>query len=103
MGSEGSLSAKMWGDEQKYHIRPGLWVSQSMVCPLYREADRDVKKLAAQLGGKRCECNEIILCDDIDPDKVIAYEEKKQAMLEEVRKMETTLDELKECRRHTPL
>ncbi len=73
-----------------------------VVCPLYREADRDVKKLAAQLGRKRCECNEIVLCDDIDPDKVIAYEEKKQAMLEEVREMETTLDELKECRRHTP-
>jgi len=73
-----------------------------VVCPLYREADRDVKKLAAQLGRKRCECNELVLCDDIEPDKVIAYEEKKQVLLEEVREMKKTLEELKECRRNTP-
>lgn len=73
-----------------------------VVCLLYREADRDVKKLAGQLGRKRCQCNEIVLCEDIDPDKVIAYEEKKQALLEEIREMETTLEELKECRRNTP-
>jgi len=73
-----------------------------VVCPLYRETDRDVKKLAARLGRKRCECNEIVLCDDIEPDKVVAYEEKKQALLEEVREMEKTLEELKACRRKTP-
>jgi len=73
-----------------------------VVCPLYREADRDVKKLAAQLGRKRCECNELVLCDDIEPDTVIAYEEKKQVLLEEVREMKETLEELKECRRNTP-
>jgi len=73
-----------------------------VVCPLYREADRDVKRLAAQLGRKRCECNEIVLCDDIEPDKVIAYEEKKQALMEEVREIEATLEGLKECRRNTP-
>jgi len=33
-GSEGSLSAKMWGDEQKYHIRPSFRVSQpNMIKP----------------------------------------------------------------------
>jgi len=38
VGSEGSLSAKMWGDEQKYHIRPSLWVSQhNMIKPMEHE------------------------------------------------------------------
>ena len=73
-----------------------------VVCPLYREADRDVKRVASQLGRKRCECNEVVLCDDIEPDKVIAYEEKKQALLQEIREMETTLGDLKECRKNTP-
>ena len=76
--------------------------STRVVCPIYREADRDVKKLAAQLGRKRCQCNEIVLCDDIAPNKVIAYEEKKQALLEEIREMEGALEDLKECRRNTP-
>ncbi len=61
-----------------------------------------MKKMAAQLGRKRCQCNEIMLCDDIAPDKVIAYVEKKQALQEEIRAMEETLEELKECRRNTP-
>jgi len=73
-----------------------------VVCPLYREADRDVKRQAAQLGRKRCQCNELVLCDDIEPDKVIAYEEKKQSLLEDVREMEAVLEELKQCRRSTP-
>ena len=38
VGSGGSLSAKMWGDEQKYHIRPSLWVSQhNMIKPKEQE------------------------------------------------------------------
>ncbi len=76
--------------------------STKVVCPLYREADRDVRNMAAQLGRKRCQCNEIVLCDDIDPDKVIAYEKEKQALREEIKEMESTLEELKECRRNTP-
>jgi hypothetical protein len=76
--------------------------STPVVCPLYREADRDVRNMAAQLGRKKCQCNEIVLCDEIAPDKVIAYEEQKQALLEEIRDMEETLEELKECRRNTP-
>ena len=58
-----------------------------VVCPLYREADSDVKKQAARLGRKRCECNSIVLCDDIEPEKVEAYEEKKQALQEEIESM----------------
>ena len=73
-----------------------------VVCPLYREADSDVKKQAARLGRKRCECNSIVLCDDIEPEKVEAYEEKKQTLQEEIESMEQTLEELKTCRRDTP-
>ena len=73
-----------------------------VVCPLYREVDSDVKKQAARLGRKRCECNSIVLCDDIEPEKVEAYEEKKQALQEEIESMEQTLEELKACRRDTP-
>jgi hypothetical protein len=73
-----------------------------VVNPLYREVDSDVKKQAARLGRKRCECNAIVLCDDIEPDKVTAYEEKQQALREEIKSMEQTLEELKACRRDTP-
>jgi len=35
VGSEGSLNAKIWGDEQKHHIRPSLRVSQhNMIKPM---------------------------------------------------------------------
>ncbi len=38
VGSEGSLSAKIWGDEQKYHIRPSFRVSQhNMIKPMEQE------------------------------------------------------------------
>nr|WP_205224614.1 hypothetical protein [Desulfogranum marinum] len=70
-----------------------------VVNPLYREADGDVRKLAAKLARKRCECNSIILCDDIEPDKVVAYEMKKQTMQEEIEVMEQPLDNLKACRK----
>ncbi len=43
------------------------------------------------LSGKIWLC-EIVLCNDIAPKKVIAYEEKKQALLEEIREMEATPD-----------
>jgi len=56
----------------------GIPGTTKVVCPLYRDIDGDVKKLAARLGRKRCECNSIVLCDDIEQEKVIAYEEKKQ-------------------------
>ena len=64
-----------------------------VVSPLYREADGEVKKLASQLGRKRCECNGVILCDDIEPDKVVEYETKKLALQEEVENMEKTLED----------
>ncbi len=73
-----------------------------VVNPLYREADGEVRKQAAQLARKRCECNGIVLCDDIEPDKVEAYETQKQALQEEVESMEQMLEELKVCRRETP-
>ena len=73
-----------------------------VVNPSYREADGDVRKQAALLARKRCECNEIVLCDDIEPDKVIEYATRKQALQEEVADMEQSLKELKTCRRKTP-
>ena len=73
-----------------------------VVNPMYREADGDVRKQASQLARKRCECNGIVLCDDIEPDKVAAYETKKLALQEEVECMEQTLADLKACRRDTP-
>lgn len=73
-----------------------------VVNPLYREADGEVRKQAAQLARKRCECDEIVLCDNIEPDKVIEYETKKLAFQEDVARMEKTLADLKACRRGTP-
>jgi len=73
-----------------------------VVNPLFRELDGEVRKQAAHLSRKRCECDGVILCDDIEPDKVEAYEIKKQALREEVLDMEQALDDLKACRRGTP-
>ncbi len=73
-----------------------------VVNPLYRVADSDVKKLAARLGRKRCQCNAIVLCDDIEPDKVEAYETEKQALKKEIQVMEKELEDLKTCRKRTP-
>jgi hypothetical protein len=73
-----------------------------VVNPLYRDADSEVKKMAARLGRKRYECNELVLCDDIEPDKVEAYEIEKQALQEEVESMEQELEDMKVCRKRTP-
>jgi hypothetical protein len=73
-----------------------------VVSPIFREVDGEVRKQAAQLARRRCECDEVILCDDIEPEKVEAYEMKKQALQEEVEHMEKRLEDLKACRRTTP-
>jgi len=73
-----------------------------VVNPEYREADGEVRKQAAGLARTRCKCEEIVLCDDIEPDKVEEYEIKKQALQEEVKSMEQTLEDLKALRRKTP-
>ena len=51
--------------------------STRVINPQYRELDSEVRKQAARLTRKRCECNTIVLCDDIEPDVVTAYETKK--------------------------
>jgi len=43
-----------------------------------------------------------VLCDDIEPDKVEAYETEKLALQEEIQAMEQELDDLKACRKATP-
>lgn len=73
-----------------------------VVNPQHREIDGEVRKHAAQLARKRCECDEIVLRDDIEPEKVEAYETKKQALQEEVESMKQMLADLKACRRATP-
>ncbi|MCL7489303.1 MAG: hypothetical protein M8357_14145, partial [Desulfobulbaceae bacterium] len=73
-----------------------------VVSPIFREVDGEVRRQAAQLARKRCECDSVVLCDDIELDKVEAYEMKKQALREEVEEMEKTFEDLKACRRATP-
>jgi hypothetical protein len=73
-----------------------------VINPQYRELDSEVRKQAAGLARKRCECNAIVLCDDIEPDIVTAYETKKAALREEIEHMEIALDDLKACRKTTP-
>jgi len=76
--------------------------STRVVNPQYRELDSEVKKQAARLARKRCECDAIVLCDDIEPEVVIAYETKKSALREEFEHMEVDLADLKACRKATP-
>jgi len=80
-------------------ILPG---STRVVNPQYRELDSEVRKQAARLARKRCECDAIVLCDDIEPEVVIAYETKKSALREEVEHLEVDLADLKACRKETP-
>ena len=70
--------------------------------PQYRELDSEVKKQAARLVRKRCECDAIVLCDDIEPDVVVAYETKKAALREEIEQLEKDVTDLKVCRKETP-
>lgn len=76
--------------------------STRVINPQYRELDGEVRKEAARLSRKRCECDAIVLCDDIEPEAVIAYETKKAALREEIEHMEMALADLKACRKATP-
>ena len=73
-----------------------------MVNPQYRELDSEVRKQNARLARKKCECNAIVLCDDIEPDKVAEYETKKAILAEEVDELSRTIEDLKACRKATP-
>ena len=76
--------------------------STPVVNPQYREVDGEVRKQTALLARKRCECDSILLCDDIEPDKVTEYETKKSALQEAVAEMTRTVADLKACRKATP-
>lgn len=76
--------------------------STKVVNPQYREVDGEVRKLTAQLARKQSECAAIILCDDIEPDKVAAYASKKSELQEEIQDMNQTVTDLKACRKATP-
>ncbi len=76
--------------------------STRVINPQYRELDSEVKKQAARLARKRCECNAIVLCDDIEQKVVTAYETKKAVLQEEIEHLEVALADLKACRKTTP-
>lgn len=44
--------------------------TMEVASPIFREIDGEVQKHAAQLARKRCESDSIVLCYDIEPDKV---------------------------------
>ena len=73
-----------------------------VVNPQYRELDSEVRKHNARLAGKQNECNAIVLCDDIEPEKVVEYETKKASLVEEVEELTRTVEDLKACRKATP-
>jgi hypothetical protein len=73
-----------------------------VVNPQCREVDGEMKNHAARLGRKQCECNALVLCDDIEPEKVAEYELKKATLQEEVADLARTVEDLKTCRKRMP-
>ena len=76
--------------------------STKVVNPQYREVDGEARKAISQLSRKQCECNEVLLKEDIDPEKVDAYETRKATLLEEVDALQKSVDDLKALRKGTP-
>ncbi len=76
--------------------------STEVVNPQYREVDGEARKEISKLTRKQCECNEVLLREDIDPDKVGEYEAKKITLLEEVEALEKSVADLKVLRKATP-
>ncbi len=76
--------------------------STQVVNPQYREVDDGVRKQTTLLARKRCECDGIVLCEDIDSDKVTQYEAKKSALRKAVEEMTHTVADLKSCRKAPP-
>lgn len=77
--------------------------STKVVNPQYREVDSEARKAISQLSRKQCECNEVLLKEDIVPEKVEEYEVKKVSLLEEVDGLQKTVGDLKALRKATPL
>ena len=49
-----------------------------VVNPVYRKADGEIRKQAARLARKRCECDKVILSDDIEPAKLQPMKHKSR-------------------------
>lgn len=69
-----------------------------VVNPQYREVDGQVRAGVAKLNRKQKEFGAIILQDTIEPDQVVAYEQKKAGLQEELAVMEKEVEDLKACR-----
>jgi prepilin-type processing-associated H-X9-DG protein len=72
-----------------------------VVNPQYREVDGQVRAGVAKLNRKQKEFGAIILQDTIEPDQVVAYEQKKAGLQEEITVMEKEVEDLKACRSAT--
>ncbi len=73
-----------------------------VINPQYREIDGEARRAISRLSRKQCECNEVLLQEDIDPGKVEEYEVKKVVLLEEVDALEKAVEDLKALRQATP-
>jgi hypothetical protein len=72
-----------------------------VVNPQYREVDGQVRCGVAKLNRKQKEFGAILLQDTIEPDQVVAYEQKKAGLQEELACMEKEVEDLKACRSAT--
>jgi len=73
-----------------------------VVSPQYREIDGEVRRKVSGLNWKKKKFADIILSDEIEPEKVEAYMQKKTEMLEEIIELKKEINELKLCRKNTP-
>lgn len=85
------------------HSTEEISETTKVVNPQYRELDGEVRKTVSKLNRKRNEFGAIMLNDTIEPDLVEAYQQKKAELQEEISIQEKTVEELKACRKATPM
>ena len=73
-----------------------------LVNPQYREVDGEVRKHVAKLNRRGKKFIEIMLTEEIAPEKVEAYQQKKSELLDEIKELEKMVEDMKACRRKTP-
>lgn len=75
--------------------------TETVVNPQYREIDGEVRKHVNILHRKQCEFGAIML-EEIEPEKVEAYQREKGELREEIAALEQTVADMKACRKQTP-
>ncbi|MDH3349308.1 MAG: hypothetical protein OEM02_14570 [Desulfobulbaceae bacterium] len=75
--------------------------TESIVNPLYRDADSEVRKQVAKLSRKKIELSNITL-KETELKEVEKYEQDKAQLLEEITELSDEVEDLKECRKNTP-